>query len=103
VTRTGTTTQTTDNEQTEEQTQPPPRLNTKLDAIELTLLQKLAEAELPDLSTMLPAQVASLSPLESFEPVWVKVERILRDYAQYHFGRSIRSAVLVDALSIPDF
>ncbi len=103
VTRTGTTTQTTDNEQTEEQTQPPPRLNTKLDAIELTLLQQLAEAELPDLSTMLPAQVASLSPLESFEPVWVKVERILRDYAQYHFGRSIRSAVLVDALSIPDF
>jgi DNA repair protein RecO (recombination protein O) len=103
VTRTGTTTQTTDNEQTEEQTQPPPRLNTKLDAIELTLLQQLAEAELPELSTVLPAQVAGLSPLESFEPVWVKVERILRDYAQYHFGRSIRSAVLVDALSIPDF
>jgi DNA repair protein RecO (recombination protein O) len=40
---------------------------------------------------------------EAVDEVWVKVERILRDYAQYHFGRSIRSATLVDALSIPDF
>jgi DNA repair protein RecO (recombination protein O) len=52
---------------------------------------------------MLLDQPGDKSPLKSVDQVWVKVERILRDYAQYHFGRSIRSAALVDALSIPDF
>ncbi|HEY9668152.1 MAG TPA: DNA repair protein RecO [Coleofasciculaceae cyanobacterium] len=83
---------------------PPPRLNTKLDAIELTLLQQLASAELPQLRTLFPEQLNEfeLFSHKSVNAVWVKVERVLREYAQYHFGRSIRSAVLVDALSLPD-
>ena len=83
-------------------TQPPPRLNTKLDAIELTLLQHLASAQLPPLPVVLPEQIENGFPQKSINAVWVKVERVLREYAQYHFGRSIRSAALVDALSIPD-
>ncbi|HEY9674582.1 MAG TPA: DNA repair protein RecO [Waterburya sp.] len=82
--------------------QPPPRLNTKLDAIELTLLQHLAAAQLPPLPVVLPEQIENGCPQKSINAVWVKVERVLREYAQYHFGRSIRSAALVDALSIPD-
>jgi len=78
---------------------PPPRVNTKLDAMELSLLQKLAEAELPKIDSGLPNQEGRLSPPESVNQAWVKLERILREYAQYHFGRSIRSATLVDALS----
>jgi DNA repair protein RecO (recombination protein O) len=97
-----TTTQTISSEPTENQAQPP-RLNTKLDALELTLLQTLADAELPQLNRVLPNQLGNLASPESVEMVWVKVERVLREYAQYHFGRSIRSAALVDALSAPDF
>lgn len=81
------------------QTPPPPRINTKLDAMELTLLQTLGEAELPQPNSGLPNQQGWLSPPESVHQAWVKLERILREYAQYHFGRSIRSAMLVDALS----
>ncbi len=81
---------------------PPPRLSTKLDALELTLLQNLGEAELPQLNTVLLDQPGDRCPLTSADTGWAKVERVLREYAQYHFGRSIRSAALVDALSIPD-
>jgi DNA repair protein RecO (recombination protein O) len=81
------------------QTSPPPRINTKLNAMELTLLQTLGEAELPQPNSGLPNQQGWLSPPESVHQAWVKLERILREYAQYHFGRSIRSATLVDALS----
>jgi DNA repair protein RecO (recombination protein O) len=28
---------------------------------------------------------------------WLSVEQILRQYAQYHFGRPIRSAALIDS------
>lgn len=81
---------------------PPPRLSTKLDAFELTLLQNLGETELPQLNKVLPDQPGDKASQRSADTVWAKVERVLRDYAQYHFGRSIRSAALVDALSIPD-
>lgn len=94
--------QTIGGEETDVQRQPPPRLNTKLGAMELTLLQQLAKAELPHLMTVLPNLLGDKSSLMSVDSVWVKVERVLREYAQYHFGRSIRSAALVDALSIPD-
>lgn len=67
----------------------------RLGAAELALLQQLA-------------QPARLSPGESWlgklkllaasypRSVWLAVERVLRQYAQYHFERPIRSATLVD-------
>ncbi|HIK31856.1 MAG TPA: DNA repair protein RecO [Oscillatoriales cyanobacterium M59_W2019_021] len=60
-----------------------------LNATELTLLQQLTLAELPPL----PEPMAT-SP--AIDRAWVAIERILRQYAQYHFGRSIRSATLID-------
>ncbi|NEQ87932.1 MAG: DNA repair protein RecO [Moorea sp. SIO2I5] len=92
-------TETIDNPDTDVILPPPPRVNHKLNALELTLLQQLAAAELPQLSTLLKDQLAGSKAAESVDSLWVKLERILRDYAQYHFGRSIRSAALVDSLS----
>jgi DNA repair protein RecO (recombination protein O) len=75
-------------------TQIPPKLNAKLNALELALLQQLASAELTELETLLPQLTNS-----STEPpatAWFSIERILRQYTQYHLGCSIRSAALMD-------
>jgi DNA repair protein RecO (recombination protein O) len=61
-----------------------------LNATELTLLQQLALPELP----LLPE---SLERSPTIVRSWVTIERILRQYAQYHFGRAIRSATLMDS------
>jgi DNA repair protein RecO (recombination protein O) len=85
----------TSNDETETETYPMPRINTKLTATELSMLQQLAKAKLP---SQLPAEL-----MLDVDAVWVTIERILRNYAQYHFGQTIRSAALVEALSNPDF
>jgi DNA repair protein RecO (recombination protein O) len=62
-----------------------PTLSKRLNATELSLLQQLSHVE----------------GISSFDAVpdnyWLSVEQILRQYAQYHFGRSIRSAALIDS------
>lgn len=73
-------------------------INIKIGAVELTLLQQLGSQFLPTLPQILP----KLEDL-SLNTAWVRVERILRDYAQYQFGRNLRSAALVDDLSPLDF
>ena len=70
-------------------------INTKIGAMELTLLQKLGSQILPS-SSQIPSNL-------SLDAAWVRVERVLRDYAQYHFGRNLRSAALVDALTSLEF
>lgn len=96
--------------------QMPPRLSTKLGAVELTLLQQMAGAELPALGSVelgamsdrinisfaqnTDGSMASTklkSARSELCSAWVSVEQILRQYVQYHFGRSIRSAALMDA------
>ncbi len=62
-------------------------LNTRLNATELALLQQLAGANLPQQQPL---------PLDS-NTSWLSVEQILRQYVQYHFGRPIRSAALIDS------
>ncbi|NES24380.1 MAG: DNA repair protein RecO [Symploca sp. SIO3E6] len=99
VPRQGIVAQTTGNYHTDVQSQPPLRLHSQLDAIELTLFQQLAASELPPLTQVLRNQTTEKLTLESVKLVWVKLERLLREYAEYHFGRSIRSAALLDALS----
>ncbi|AFY76178.1 MAG: DNA repair protein RecO [Hydrococcus sp. C42_A2020_068] len=76
-----------------------PKVNAKLGALELSILQHLGVKSLPEPSQILAAESLKL-PLDV---AWVKVEHLLRDYAQYHFGRSFRSASLVDALSPLEF
>jgi DNA repair protein RecO (recombination protein O) len=69
-----------------------PKIDTKLGASELSILQQLGSQDLPAMSQ------------PSFDDMaWVKVEHLLRDYSKYHFGRSFRSASLVDALSPLEF
>lgn len=68
-----------------------PLLNTYINATELALLQQLAGAELSQLDTLLPDESVFL------DPSWQIVEQILRQYTQYHLGRPIRSATLLDS------
>ncbi|MCL1474185.1 hypothetical protein [Argonema antarcticum] len=66
-----------------------PTLNTQLCAQDLALLQQLAKPQLPSMQE-------NSSHLLFCDPSWLSVERILRHYTQYQFGRQIRSAALMD-------
>ena len=61
-----------------------PALLRRLSASELSLLQQLPQSEIIEETAI--------------NEEWLYVERLLRQYAQYHFGRSIRSAALIDSL-----
>lgn len=72
----------------------PTKINTRLNAVELTLLQHLGKRALLPNDRILPEKFLNL-----LDTAWIKVERSLRDYTQYHVGCSLRSATLVDAFS----
>jgi DNA repair protein RecO (recombination protein O) len=61
-----------------------PTLSKRLNATELSLLQQLS-------------QVEGISSFDAPDNYWLSIEQVLRQYAQYHFGRSIRSAALIDS------
>lgn len=71
-------------------------LNRELGATELVLLQTLIQA-LPSRSTEADAVPLDFAQLATFNEFWFSLERLLRQYAQYHFDRPIRSAALMDA------
>jgi DNA repair protein RecO (recombination protein O) len=78
----------------------------KLTAIELALLQDLAR--LQDLANSPPPGVGENATInkplgiKSYPTcVWLAVERTLRQYAQYHLERPIRSAALMDVCFSP--
>ncbi|ARV60014.1 DNA repair protein RecO [Nostocales cyanobacterium HT-58-2] len=60
-----------------------PIISSRLNAKELAILQHLSR---PDIMQNLTRN-----------DDWLSVEQILRQYAQYHFGRPIRSAALIDS------
>lgn len=70
-------------------------LTTTIGAPELALLQQLGRAEL------VFTQASSLPSIEGAgaapHSLWRRVERLLRNYAQFHFDRPIRSAALIDS------
>lgn len=68
-------------------------LDTRLNATQLALLQQLAGANLSQINTHLLDQPLSLDT----DTGWLSIEQILRQYVQYHFGRPIRSAALIDS------
>lgn len=77
----------------------PRPLYRKVNAIDVTLLQHLSNPGLPALEAILPPLA-----LKSFRVGdWVRLERLLRDYAQFHLGRTFRAASLVDSLTLLDF
>ncbi len=68
-------------------------LHQQISAIELAVLQAIAQSEPP------PSMHLSLADFVNFSTChedWLSVERLLRQYAQYHFDRPIRSAALID-------
>lgn len=70
-------------------------LTTTIGAPELALLQQLGQAEL------VFTQASSLPSIEGIgaapHSLWRRIERLLRNYAQFHFDRPIRSAALIDS------
>jgi DNA repair protein RecO (recombination protein O) len=77
----------------------------RLSAMELQLLQQLAQPDLLRVGEPL-ADAQSSEDLDVFkqcssQSAWLSVERALRQYAQYHFDRPIRSAALMDTCFHP--
>ena len=71
----------------------------QLTAIELLLLQQLNQA---DLIAALPIMAPNTAPTQvTPHRYWYRIERILRQYAQYQFDRPIRSAALIDSCFTP--
>lgn len=81
-----------------------PPIQAQLSALELALLQHLAQPDLLDPEQQAAIAPQGSSPLE-LQQAWLAIERLLRQYSQYHFERPIRAAALIDtcfvALSSP--
>ena len=77
-------------------------LTVQLTASELTLLQQLNQPELLAVESIsLPSSLSKHVSAPLPHNLWRRLERLLRHYAQYHFDRSIRSALLIDACFPP--
>ena len=77
-------------------------LTVKLTATELTLLQQLNHPKLLAVESVAePSALAKYLSVSPSHTLWIRLERLLRHYAQYHFDRSIRSATLIDACFPP--
>jgi DNA repair protein RecO (recombination protein O) len=61
-----------------------PKISRRLGAKELEMLQDLSQPE-----------IIQTDAIANYR--WLSVEQILRQYAQYHLGRPIRSATLIDS------
>ncbi|MBW4643373.1 MAG: DNA repair protein RecO [Goleter apudmare HA4340-LM2] len=61
-----------------------PVISTRLNAVELAILQHLSQPEIMSINA-------------AKNDSWLSVEQILRQYTQYHLGRPIRSATLIDS------
>ncbi|AFY40147.1 DNA replication and repair protein RecO [[Leptolyngbya] sp. PCC 7376] len=70
------------------------KLDQRLTALELDLLQCLAAATLPDFASW--SERKTVFPLET---AWLRLERLLRDYSEYHIGKSLKTAILIDTLA----
>lgn len=69
-------------------------IHRKLGAIELILLQQLGESNLPQVCDLF-----TVDHLPLLDLAWVKVELLLRNYAEYQSGKELKSAKLIDTLS----
>lgn len=61
-----------------------PAISSRLSATELAMFQQLSQPEIMQISA-------------AKDEGWLSVEQILRQYTQYHLGRPIRSATLIDS------
>ena len=73
-----------------------PKIEQRINGMELAILQQLGNYNLPS-SELFTAQADSHFDLGV---AWIRIEKVLRDYIQYHIGKTIRSANLVDNLYV---
>ena len=73
-----------------------PKVDLRISGIELEILQHLNQRSLPVLDGYGDRQFSTLDP----EVAWIRIEKLLREYIQYHTGRKIRSANLVESLYV---
>ncbi len=71
-------------------------LHRTITATQLAFLQALTQAEPSQGENSQNLGRNFLTKPSTLENEWLSVERILRQYANYHFDRSIRSAALID-------
>jgi DNA repair protein RecO (recombination protein O) len=76
--------------------QKPADIRQHLNAEELTLLQRLVDPNFIQADGSLDMSSDYPIPLPS-DPIWLAIERLLRQCAEYYFERPIRSAALIDA------
>lgn len=76
-------------------TQNLPAINSQLNAVELFMFQQLTHPELPPVEAMLSQLPPKFRDL-SLNQVWLTIEKLLRQYAQVHLERSLRSPILLD-------
>ncbi|MGL5083189.1 MAG: DNA repair protein RecO [Microcoleaceae cyanobacterium] len=79
--------------------QPEIKISTRLSGAQVALLQQLTYPELTEaLQSGCSLGVQRLNlPAPPALSDWMLIERLLRQYAEYHLGRGIRSALLVDS------
>ncbi len=76
------------------------RLDQRLNATQLTILQQLAQPK--RLEKLALEQFLNREQSTAFElSDWIKIERLLRKYTEYHLGRTIRSASLIETYTQP--
>ncbi|MEX0272593.1 DNA repair protein RecO [Leptolyngbyaceae cyanobacterium UHCC 1019] len=73
------------------------QLHSLIGGQELLILQAIAQPDPSQVDTFSSQPPANFVQLAASMTACIAVERILRQYAQYHFDRSIRSATLMDA------
>ncbi|MBV5261757.1 DNA repair protein RecO [Synechococcus moorigangaii CMS01] len=75
--------------------QGPTRPDQRLTALELALVQTLPSRNLPELGQWPAAQ----QTVFSLETAWLRVEQLLRRYLEYHIGKTLKAASLIDTLA----
>lgn len=75
-----------------------PKVEQRITGLELAILQQLGSYDLP--SPELLTTEAKLHLDLDLEVAWIRIEKVLREYIQYHIGKTIRSANLVDNLYV---
>ncbi|WP_019508055.1 DNA repair protein RecO [Pleurocapsa sp. PCC 7319] len=75
---------------------PIPTINHRINGMELAILQQLNYHSLPGTEWFTKKKTANFD----LDLAWIRIEKILREYIQYHLGKTIRSANLVDSLYI---
>jgi DNA repair protein RecO (recombination protein O) len=69
---------------------------TLITALELGIMQYLSQGAVVDESGTLQLPADLPKSIQHADPVWLSLERMLRQYAQYHFEQPIRSASLIE-------